>query len=355
MELSLESLKKYSSLLSIGANDNNKNCIISPEERCIYISNDRLSIKLNIDLVVNEKETDILVLQKLDLLHLIPFSSKVKIEGTKYLTDTNIKGLFESDESYSYIYSSLKEIFNNKEEYEDYFIINSAEEFIELLTATKFTNKLDRNPQSKFIYIQQGKLFASSSYRIYTKNINTPLIDIPISIAGDLFDIIDLCNFPIKISKKNNSILIVSDNIELIYANMEKVDPIDIFSDKFYEFKNILFNSQEIKINISELLNKFEYLKFYIDKDSNGKVNFKIDNNILYLEVNNKSCQINLNDNYSDVNFNFNIELILSLKYFNWKDISTISLYEASNLNIFCFVINKDKEEYFYSSKLVNK
>jgi len=354
MKLNLESIRKYSNLLSMGSSEDTS-CILSVKEKSIYVSDSKTIIKFNIDIEFNDKEKDlVLVIPKMDLLHLLPYSTSVDIDSkNKYVTDTNIKGTFEVDASYAYVHASLKELFDSKSEYQQYFIVNSKEQYEQLLTATRFTNNIDRNSQAKFVFIQNSKIFSSSLYRIYMRDFDIET-DNYISISSDLINVMKNFEFPINISKKDNSILIVNNNVELICANIEKVEPIGIFADNFVQLQENLFNQDKIVINAQEFISKLDYLKYYSKAITNNKTHFNMNNKIISLEVKDKSCQIEIESNVTS-DFYFNSELILSaLKGFNWKESDIITLYESVASQIFCLVINNENKEYFYSSKLVN-
>jgi len=355
MILDLTSLKSFDSLLSIGKET--PTCLISIVEKALYINDDNKFIRININLEATEQEIKndvVLTLNKADLLHLIPYSSKVEIDSNnKYNTDTNIHGIFNSDSSQSYMYESLKELFNNKSEYN--YCIENKDQYNQLVVANRFTNAEDKNNQAKFTFIKNNKIFSSSMYRIY---INDFIFDNPIEeliLPCGLIDLLKYTNYPINISRQENSIYVSSSNIDIIYATVDKVSVLPLFEEKFTSLQKKLFSSNYFTVNVINFISKLDYLRFYA-KEVNNKASLTIKDTKVKIEVNNKNCELDMDSFFGEIEFSFNIDLIVSaLKIFSWKPEDTITIYENSDLNIFCVVINRIYNEYLYSSKLVNK
>ena len=146
-------------------------------------------------------------------------------------------------------------------------------------------------------------------------------------------------------------IAIISNKVQVVCSNIEKVSPVEIFSEKFMNIKNTLLeDGTKLIFNVKELTEKLEYLKWYAKDNKNFKTTLTSVNNSITLQVKENICVLNSNSQVEDFTFNFNLESVLGALKGRYKNEETVSIY-VNNSNLYCIELSKD--EHFYSSKIV--
>ena len=236
-----------------------------------YVSTDKQAMKIPLMIEdIADDEKDVYVINKTEFMHLVSYvkdSVTLKSDYSYVSEDGRIKGKFESNEGYKEDLESVKVLFDNEDEYEEFMEVTPSI-MSAISSGNIFVEPDSIKPSERFLDIQHSKVFSYSNYRIYMDDIDVANEGL---LSSEVVKSIQSLGIGAIVKNNNDSFLVTNAQRSIFeyFSTPNDVDFHPLFTDGFQKKLTNAKSFNQIKFDIEEFKSKLDYISFYASKNPN--------------------------------------------------------------------------------------
>jgi hypothetical protein len=360
MLITSASLKEFSSAISrLKLNDKETILFLDINKEAnkalFYISSGSQIIALDCPLNdIKEDEYKVYALAHKSFLHSLNMLSSFEMKSDYSYNSPVASGVFENNESYLPELDSIQTTI--KEMSEKTFTFTASKDFITIIKkAIAYLDKDTKLISNKTIYCKDGKIVASSSYRIYEYFTDfTGEMLLPYEVATFL----ELLGPNTNIIITNNKEYILEKEDIKIYFGACTIPTLLPLFDSTHPILKVLqeVKSEGIKaeLNTNDFSKAIDYMKFYANSVINNKTLFSFQKDETFLQSQENKYKLSFISCNESMEFFFNLgnfEELYSKVLIPGK-IEKFNLYVHPKQNIYTIEISEN--EFIHLSKITN-
>lgn len=266
-------------------------CIDCGEDKAFYMSTDNQAMKIPLDIEeVTDDEKKVYVINKTEFIHLVSYAKEFVNLNADYsysANDGQIKGKFKNDVEATDDLDSIKVLFDNEDEYDDFMEVTPS--IMSAITSGSIFVAPDSiKPSERFLDIQNSKVFSYSDYKIYMDDIAVEKEGL---LSSEVIKSIQSLGIGTIVKSNNDSYLLTNAQRSIFeyFSIPNDVDFHPLFAEKFQKKLNDTKNFNCVKFNIDEMRSKLDYISFYANSNPNQRcfLNLSADNVSIFTDENN--------------------------------------------------------------------
>ncbi len=322
---------------------------LEPSEKRLYIANQLTACYIDLDIDGVEDTDSTMVIGRGMFQHLLSAGEELTINKDYSYSVGAYNGFIDHNETMLDALSSIKSTFDN-EDFELSLVVDAVT-FGKIAKANIFVNPEDNNVTSQGVHINEKTISSSSLYRFYVDAIDS---DATMFIHHSMLKFIFELGEHTSILKQENTFKLQNNNICMIFTGLHNVEPLPVNSEKFVNACNAVRDNTQVKVTISNILPKVDFMSFFSKQKVNNLSTMKFDTteNKLYILVDNNtsSCDCSVTSDDLFVEFNYDNSVLKDILTKVNKDIEAITLYCSNDSKL--VIAEFSKEQYVVFAKI---